>query len=61
MKAQEIKQLRARAQLTQQTMSSFLCISKRALQSYEQGTRKIPPWLVELIRVKCGVLMRIKD
>jgi DNA-binding transcriptional regulator YiaG len=54
MKAYELTKLKERKHMTQESMSKWLCISKRAFQAYEQGTRKIPGWLVELIRLKCA-------
>lgn len=47
-----IKQLRTRAGMTQKEFAEYFGISKRVIESWEQGERKCADYLFELIEYK---------
>lgn len=48
----EIKKLRLSINMTQQAFSDYFAIPKRTIENWENGQRKCPTYLVELIRYK---------
>jgi len=54
----ELKELRLKAELTQQGMSEVFEIPKRTIENWEAGTRKCPVYVEKLIKEKLeGIIM----
>ena len=48
----KIKQLRVSSKMTQKQFSEYLNIPKRTIEDWENGRRKSPEYVVELIEYK---------
>jgi len=55
-----IKRLRDNLDITQAEMATILGISLKSVQSYEQGWRKIPPYIEKMVLLLIGNLSKAK-
>jgi len=49
MKIPTVKELRTKLGLSQRQMADLLAVSKKAIESYEQGWRRVPPHVEQLL------------